>query len=303
VNAATASFVKSRSPESVRRCVLLLLAVLASGCRPLPDSGASDLRPRVVSLAPSLTEIVCAIGARDLLVGRTSACDYPPEAAGIPVIGGFGDPSMELLAAAKPTLVLDVGLADESMAQKLSNLGLRRARLSCRSLDDIPRAVAAVGGYLHREAAAAAIAGAMTRRIRELRQQAASTDVRPRVFVEIWSDPLMTVGKEAFVSELVHLAGGENIGEEVPGEYCTVSSEWVVSRNPDIVLCLYMGNNGSARDRVLRREGWSGIPAVRTGRVFDDLDNGMILRPGPRVLNSIEELRRRIGERSGASVR
>jgi iron complex transport system substrate-binding protein len=280
------------------------LALTPAACSrraaPAPTAGGQ----RVISLAPSLTEIVCAIGAGDLLVGRTSACDYPPGVVSrVPVVGGFGAPSLELLAAARPTLILDVSLEDETLGQKIAGLGLRRERIACSTLDDIPSAMATVGRLVGREAEALRAAERMRAGIAALRARAGGDARRPKVLVEIWCDPVTTVGRRSFLSELIRLAGGANVGDEVDKDYFQVSSEWVVSKAPDVILCLYMSRDGSARRTVRSRDGWQSIPAVRNDRICDDFDNNMILRPGPRILDSVEALRRCMAGPSAATTK
>ena len=271
--------------------ILALCLQFAASCRkPEPATGTGQ--QRVVSLAPSVTEIVCAVGGAGLLVGRTSACDYPPaDVARIPVIGGFGAPSLERLIAARPTLVLDVDLADETLAAQLQAAGLRRERIRCRGLDDIPGALLQAGALLHREEAARGLADSLRARIAALRREDTGVTNRPSVYVEIWSDPLTTVGRGTFISDLVHLAGGLNIGDAVEREYFTVSPEWVLARDPDVILCLYMAPDAGVRDQVLKRSGWQNLGAVRRGAVYDGFDNNVVLRPGPRVLEGIKAIR------------
>jgi iron complex transport system substrate-binding protein len=276
------------------RC-LPLLAVLAGCSRARPPAPATGDRPRLVSLAPSLTELVCAIGAADALVGRTSVCNYPADTlAHVPVVGGFGEPSMERLVAARPTVVVEVDLADETMGRRIDALGLRRERIPCSRLDDVPKAARRLGELTGRRAEAEALAAQIERGVAALRHEAAAVTNRPGVFVEIWHDPVMTVGGGSFLSELVWLAGGSNVAAEVSREYFQVSGEWVVARNPDAVLCLYMGGPDGARAGVGRRPGWSGVAAVARGAVYDGFENDAMLRPGPRVLEGIEAMRRRI---------
>jgi len=239
--------------------------------------------------------MVCAVGGAPFLVGRTSACNYPPEAlAGVPVVGGFGAPSLELLVTARPTLILDVALADEALGRRIEALGLRRERIACETLADVPRAIERVGALLGREPDGRRLAAEFTAEARRLRGEARTSADRPAVFVEIWSDPVVTVGRGSFVSELVALAGGRNIGDDVEKPYFQVSQEWVVARNPDVVVCLYMSESGPAGQGVLARRGWSGVRAVREKRVYDGFDNDLLLRPGPRALQGARELRRRI---------
>jgi len=133
---------------------LALWLLVAAACRK-PEREIATTGERVVSLAPSVTEIVCAVGGAGLLVGRTSACDYPPEIVSkVPIIGGFGAPSLERLIAIRPTLVLDVDLADDTLAAQLQAAGLRRERVRCRGLADIPDALLQVGALLHRDGVA-----------------------------------------------------------------------------------------------------------------------------------------------------
>ena len=252
---------------------------------------------RVVSLAPSLTEIICAVGGMDLLVGRTSACDYPAGVSKIRVIGGFGAPSLELLTAVSPTLVLDVDLDDATVGRKIDGLGIRRAHVKCGMLNDIPTAIRTIGALIDRTAQAQAFAGNIEQQVAALRARASSETNRPSVYIEIWHDPITTVGTNAFLSELVYLAGGRNIGDEAPKGYFQASPEWVVSRNPDIILCLYMSEKGRARKALMERSGWQSIKAVRSGAVYDGFNNDLLLRPGPRVLQSIEMLRAAIQNR------
>jgi iron complex transport system substrate-binding protein len=304
--------------------LLCLLTACSRSSQPAPASSGS----RVVSLAPSLTEIIFAIGAESRLVGRTDVCNYPPDKLkSVPIVGGFGAPSLDLLIQLQPTLVLEVDLADSALGTAIDQAGLNRQRIACSTLDNIPRAIMTVGRLTQSEAAARALAEPMSRRIAVLRQAAEARKASglpiPSVFVEIWGEPLTTCGKESVVSDLVTLAGGHNLGDEASDKpYFAVSTEWVIARNPDVIICLDMsseskpavrdqksaaGENGAvvsgkisnpqlntALDRVAGRTGWAGIAAVKNGRVYGDLDDNVILRPGPRVLEGIEALRKRI---------
>ena len=271
--------------------IAALLLLAACGPGDLPE----QKEVRVVSLAPSLTEIVCAVGGADSLAGRTSACDYPPHViTNIPVIGEFGKPSLERLLAESPTLVLTIDLADETVGKKIETLGLHRERIRCRSLDDIPSAIEKVGVLLDKTDAASTLAAGIREEIRALRSDADKTTNRPTVYIETWHDPPWTAGKNTFLSELVWLAGGRNIGDEIDKEHFQASPEWVVSKNPDIILCLYMSLEGAAKNAVTERPGWKNVAAVRNGKVYDGFNNDLLLRPGPRVVEGIHQLKERI---------
>ncbi len=284
------------------QCVLLLVNG-RSKTAPLPALLAAlffmsgfTLAPaaeRVVSLAPNLTEIICAIGAADQLVGRTSVCDYPPEPLkNIPVIGGFGAPSLEKLLAARPTLVVDVALEDEALGRQMTKLGLRRERIACRTLADIPTAILRLGVLLRREASAAPLARQIADGIGGARRAAAERRKPPLVFAEIWSDPPMTCGKTTFLAELITLAGGRNLGDVSGRDYFAISTEWIVAQQPDIVLCFYMADAKLLPERIAARPGWSVLPAVKNKRIYGGFDNNLLLRPGPRSLDALSVLQK-----------
>ncbi len=290
----------SRRKRHPARMVMLGLAawiVVAAGCRdrgPEARTADSGNGPRVISLAPNLTEMIVAIGAGDALVGRSSACDVPAAAlADVPVVGGFGEPSLEALLSREPTLVVDVDLADQSLQHRMRQAGLRREHIPCNRLDDIPKALRSLGRLLDRESAAEELARTFENELAMLREQAAALPdaQRPLVFIELWSDPLMTVGGDSFISECVYLAGGKNFGDEQDSEYYYLSHEQIVARDPEVIVLLFMTEPGAA-PRVAERIGWSGIRAVRDGRIHGDVDPDLLTRPGPRILHGIAHLRR-----------
>ena len=275
--------------------ILATAALLGAGCRrAAPSAPAAGAEPRVVTLAPNLTELVCAVGAGDRLVGRTSVCNYPPEiVARVPVVGDFGVPSIERILELKPTVLLEVDMADASTPARLRQLGIAVVHVPCIRLDDIPNAIFLVGLNVGRAREAAQMAADLRNKIVALRAAAAGAHgPRPRVYVEIWNDPMSTVGKNSFLAELVRMAGGDNVGDVAEQDYYQVSSEWVVARNPEIVLCFYMGGAKAVEASIVNRAGWSRVAAVKNRRVYSGFDNDVMLRPGPRVLTGISALQR-----------
>jgi len=264
----------------------LVLLVIVS-----PRAGVAT--ERVISLAPSLTEIICALGAGDQLVGRTSACDYPSDQLkNVAIIGGFGVPSLERLLAAQPTLVVDVALEDEAVGRQIERLGLHRERIACRTLDDIPVAIRQLGKLLHREQAAEPLAAQLAGGIAAARRAVATQKNQPLVYAEFWRDPPMTCGQKTFLAELVTLAGGKNLGDISDRDYFAVSTEWVLARRPDIMLCLYMADEQKLSDEIAARPGWRTVPAVKNKHVYSGFDNNLLLRPGPRALEGLRLLQK-----------
>lgn len=263
----------------------------ARGPAAVEGRGASEASVRIVSLAPSLTEAVCAVGAGDLLVGRTSACNYPPEIVDrVPVVGGFGTPSLELLADVQPTLVLQTALADEALGARIDAMGIARARVRCEGVQDVPSMLRRIGRLTQHPEKGRELAATLNRTLQTLRR---SVPPKPRrnVYAEIWHDPMTTMGRNTFLSDLIALAGGRSIGDAVAKDYYQISPERVLNANPDVILCLYMGKNEGASEALKARPGWQHLAAVRHDAVYDGLPNDVLLRPGPRVLEGVALLR------------
>jgi iron complex transport system substrate-binding protein len=281
--------------SAVLPACLLVFCLLFSGCgvrKPAPAVAAG--RPRIVSLSPNVTEMICAVGAADCLVGRSKVCDYPAEAMkDVPVVGDFCSPSLEKLVTVRPTLVLEVDAADATTNRRLTELGIPVRNIVCARLDDIPRALREIGTCTGHVAEAERLAAEFEAELARLRREQPPPEARPLTFVEIWSDPLMTAGRTSFIAELVRLAGGCNAGDTLEREYAHVSAEWLVACDPGVVLCL---NDAPTSHDPLpvwrRRNGMSGLRAVKSGRVYGNFDLNVMLKPGPRVLQAVAELRR-----------
>ncbi|MBT3193039.1 MAG: ABC transporter substrate-binding protein [Verrucomicrobia bacterium] len=147
-----------------------------------------------------------------------------------------------------------------------------------------------IGKLTGNEADARELAAALSRRLLELRA-AEVPSPRPSVYAEIWHDPMTTIGSGTFLSDLIALAGGKSIGDGAGSDYYQISPESVLSSNPDVVLCLYMGKGEGASGALKARPGWQHLKAVQTSAVYDSLNNDILLRPGPRVLEGVAILR------------
>ncbi len=276
--------------------LLSALLLMSSGCTQQKVNSArlKPAKPRIVSLAPSLTEMIFAIGAGDELVGRTSACDWPAAAARVPVTGAFGRPSLELLASIHPDLVVDVDLADKEMGKKISALGIQRESITCKSPDDIPAALRRLGKLTGHTREADSLALSISNGLATFKKKTESQKRKKTVYLEIWDDPFWTGGKGSYTSALIAYAGGENIGDVVEKDYFEISQEWVIKKSPEVIACMYMARESSAVDKVMNRPGWSSVAAVKNHRVYDRFDNSLFLRAGPRVLDGIAQLYRTI---------
>jgi iron complex transport system substrate-binding protein len=247
---------------------------------------------RLVSTAPHLTESLCAIGAGDLLVGRTDVCDYPPETIkNLPVIGGFGTPWLEPLLAVRPTYVVETILADPEMDNRLKTLSISVVHVPVTGLDDIPGALLQLGELTGHTTEATVLANKIRAGLHDAGLESRSLTHRPRVLLLLAPDTPITAGRPAFVSELLELAGGINVGRESQSDYYQVSLEWLISQNPDVILCLFETYTYDPCTLFEHQVGWKALTAVRQHRVYSLPDLNTISRPGPRVLEGLAQLK------------
>ena len=247
---------------------------------------------RVVSLAPNLTELVFELGFGSNLVGRSSACDYPPEAQYLPVVGGFGRPNWEALENLRPDLVLATDLEKPGLLDRLKERGVETLLLPCESWDELVQAGLTISEALGQRAAGEEFVRGMTARRRALESRVAAFYAGkpgPRVYVEVWGDPLTTSGAQSFLDDMVRLAGGVNIAAELRPAYVHVSAEWVIQQDPDAILLAYMLPNASPIESIVKRPGWDKIRAVQENAICANIPPDLLLRPGPRILEGAEK--------------
>ena len=244
---------------------------------------------RVVSLAPNLTEIVFAVGGGNRLVGRTSYCDFPPEAKSVPEVGDTGTPNLERIIAVKPQVVLvSTSSQLEVFTQQLQNQNVAVFVTDPRDLEGIFRSVEQIGEMLGQKDQAAQL----VQKLRE-RTNAVETAVKQkppvRVFYQVSAEPLYTIGREAFVTDLIRRAGGVSVTADVPGAWPKYSAESALAAKPEAIILPTGGSMGAANSAVtdaLRQS-----PATLGGRVYK-INDDHLARPGPRVVDGLEEMAR-----------
>ncbi len=249
----------------------------------------------IVSLAPSNTEILFAIGAGSQVAGRDMFSDYPEAAKSLPDVGGsMGNYSLEQIAALKPDLVLAAEINTPEQVKALENLGLRVYYLSNpKTLDDLYANLEIVAKLTGHESDAAKLVTSLKTRVAAVDAKIAPISARPTVFYEIdASDPAKpySAGPGTFVDLLITRAGGANFATlaGIKDAYPQVSLEQVVSANPTIILlgdALY----GTTPESVAQRPGWDKIAAVQNKQVFA-FDDNLVSRPGPRLVEGLEAL-------------
>ena len=249
---------------------------------------------RIVSLLPSNTEILFAVGAGEQVVGVTSYCNYPPEATDRQQIGGITiqSISIEAVVALEPDLVLASG-SQRQLIPVLAAAGVTVVALEPATLEDIYANLQLVGQITGHPAQAEAIIADMRRRVETVQAKiaAAPASERPTIFYEVWDEPLMTAGPHTFIGQMIELAGGQNIFAGVKEDWPQVSPEIIVQANPAVILGPTSHAGALAAEQIKNRPGWADIAAVRNNRIYL-LDQDMVSRPGPRLIIVLEEIAR-----------
>lgn len=275
-----------------RRALLGLVAgVVAAACRSPSRATSEPKSARVVSLSPSTTEAVAALGARASLVARSRYCDYPPDVKALPEVGGYVDPNLEAILALHPTLVVGArGPAGARITDDLAAHGVETFFPETESFEAIDAMITGLGARLDRTKEAADVIASMHAREAEIERRYA-TAKKVRVLFVFGVSPIVVAGPKSFPHEMLERAHAEDAVTEGAG-YPTIGMERVLALDPDVVVDAAWGERG--RD-ALRADapGWGKLRAVREGRVAH-LDDESVLRPGPRVPDGLEALARAV---------
>ncbi len=242
-----------------------------------------------MSTSPSTTEIVFALGAGELLVGRSEFCDEPPEAQRVETIGGFANPSVERIVSLTPTLVTgERGPAGVELVSRLESLGIAAYFPAIDRVADIERAIGELGQKLQREARGQEIAAQIRADIEAIELRTRARD-RPKVVLLFDFKPLIAAGPQSFPDDLLRLAGGTNAVTS-GAKYPTLGAEGLLALDPDVILDGSAGAYTDLPSALLRATpGLSELRAVRGGRVFR-LEGTAALRPGPRIVRGLEQI-------------
>jgi iron complex transport system substrate-binding protein len=250
---------------------------------------------RIVSLVPSVTEIVFSLGAQDRLVGRTDFCDYPLAVRTKPSVGGMVNPNLETLVALKPDLVIgtDEGNREETFRQ-LERLRIPTYLVHANRVAETVDLIARVGELTGHQADAPRLTGEMLRRVEAVRRAVAPFP-RPRVLYVLWPDPLIVPGRASMLTELIEIAGGVSITAGDGDAYPRLSLEAAVTRAPEVIILADHSTGASTAGRAAP-EKWQrlvSVPAIRAGRLHS-ADLSILHRYGPRVPEGLETLARMI---------
>jgi len=255
---------------------------------------------RIVSTAPSITEMLYALGLGDKVVGVTKYCRYPPEARLKPKIGDYTSPNLEAIAALRPDLVI-IQTNPIHLAEKLAALHLKSLEVNQDKIADVYHSIQVVGGATGAQAAAAKLTQSIQEKLAAVQKHAAGLP-KTRVMFVIGRSPnrldgLIVVGSASYLNEIIDLAGGENVFRDTRAAYPSVGLEEVLARNPQVVVD--MGDMSDTvdvteqhkREVVNLWQRLSTLDAVKQHRVYA-VASDIFVVPGPRVVNAAEEFAR-----------
>jgi len=282
-----------------------LLLVLCAAHRPC--AAAEEPRPgvqRIVSLAPSATETVFALGMGDKLVGVSVYCDYPPEAQRIDRVGTFLTPNIEAIIAKHPDVVIAVpSPGNQNPVETLRHLGIEVVVVEPNTIAEIEDSLVTIGRAIGRETEGRALVARIEARMAAIRARVAGAP-RRTVLMVVGQTPLIAVGTGLFQAELIDMAGGINLGAAAGGRWPHLSLEFVITAGPDVIIDTTMGNEerAGAAAALAFWGTFPTLPAVRDQRVYG-YKAYQLLRPGPRLPEALESIARFVQpERFGNGV-
>ncbi|MCS6775853.1 MAG: ABC transporter substrate-binding protein [Chloroherpetonaceae bacterium] len=241
---------------------------------------------RIVSLAPSNTELLFDLGLGERIVGVTTACDYPPEAKQKPQIGGAYNLSVERVLGPGPDLVVAFGSINQKPIAQLERASVPVLTLDARTVSEVYEAIRLLGRATGTAARAEAIVQRMQQRMAAIETTVRDARPKPGVLIVYSVNPIYTTGPGSFIDELVRIAGGVNVvTESLPQNI--VTPERGVSLAPDVILC-----DPELVSRLKQIPGWSVLPAIRNNRFFHVSPRATLVRPTPRLVDGVEELAR-----------
>lgn len=246
---------------------------------------------RIVSLAPSNTEILFAVGAGGAVVGVTQYCDYPVEAQSITQIGGFSAKtiSVETIVSLKPDLVLAYSASHGAVVEALEKTNIPVYVSYPESFEDLYANIQKIGALTGHQQQAVDLVSQMKTRTAAVMEKVSGVEdaARPTVFWEVFDEPLMTAGVNTFTAQMIAMAGGKNVFTDLTEDYPQINAEEVIKRNPQVILGPDTHADKLTPDVLATRPGWGEIAAVKSGRIYL-IDGNIASRSGPRLVDALE---------------
>lgn len=249
---------------------------------------------RIVSMAPSLTEVLFALGLDEEIVGVTLFADYPPAAAKKPKVGTFWKPDMEAVVAARPDLVMTLGFGQHKiLAERLESIGYNCLTVDIEQVSELFKVIAEIGRAAGRQRQAAALVSDLKGKLENLSHLVAA-QAKVRVLWVVQREPLRVAGRDTFVNEMIELAGGENAIGPTVHKYPPIGAEQVIASRAEVIIEPEMGGQDldAQREAALRYWGkFRNLPAVANNRIYV-IRGDTVSRLGPRLYEGTETIAR-----------
>lgn len=266
--------------------LLLLFLTSAILCWAEP----AEQNVRIVSLSPNMTESIFALGKAESLVGRSNACNYPNAAKQIPIAGHFGRPNIERVLTLKPDYIISSALADKNMVKRFKQFNIKVLFLPAKSFEDYFKNLRILGKILHCPAKAERICRQTKEKLDKFKKLANKIPEakKKRVLFVIWDMPLMTIGSDSFITDMIRFAGGVSVTAKYHKAYFTCSLEWILANPPDILV--FPKIPPQRVKELIKHPGWKDLEAVQQNRLFYNINPDLLCRMGPRTIEGIRQL-------------
>ncbi len=243
---------------------------------------------RIISLSPATTEILYSVGAEGKIIAVTEDCNFPENAKTKEKIGKFGNISYEKILLLKP----DIIFATKDMGKTLD--GLKRYNFpiiatDTQNINDIFDNIETLGKFSNNQSKSKSNVALLKQKLLKINERNLKIKLKPSVFYVVWNDPIMTSSENSFIGDMIKIAGGNNIVKNIKQPFVKYSIESLVSKNPDYLII----PNSTFKKTNLKIFPWNKLKAVKNNKVII-VDDDRYLRPGPRIIDSIEELQEKL---------
>ena len=284
---------------SMKAYITLIVAVILFTCITVAAKKVNDQLgrqievpnnpQRIVSLAPSITEIIFQLNQGSRLKGATQYSNYPPQASSLPKVGSYIRLDLERIIALEPDLCMAIKDGNpKEIVDRLQSMQIPVYVVNPRNLETVIQTIEEVGSLLNASDNANILANRMRDRLERIKAKVASTDKRPRVFIQIGISPIISVGSQTFIHDLISMAGGINVAAGYSA-YPRFSREQVLALSPDVIIITSMARQAVFQQVKDQWSRWPDMPAARNQQIFV-VDSDVFDRPSPRLLDGLETL-------------
>lgn len=246
------------------------------------------VRQGYIVTSPEVAEIIVALDAEQSILAITAECDFPPSLQKLPKIGNFGKIKLEKIYEYNPEIIFISGLEQDFLAAELQKADFSIIQVYPNSIKEFFNTISLIGEKINKRDEARKLSDNLQKELLKY-EDTRFSKIKPKVYVEIYGQPLMSVSDSSFVGELIELAGGDNIFNQLPREYARINPEMILTANPEIIILTYPG---ITKKQIKARKGWNKLSAVKKNQIYtvSDLDPDLILRASPRIISGLQKL-------------